>query len=173
MSDRDALQQLKPIIDQAKTIIDAALAAPPAQTPPATQPGPAAPPITQPPAAPTIPQDFHVDHDFGEGGGEYWPHDARITQANQVLTIAFTVRAGGNPNLDVFPGIGGWLAKHITDYFPFMTNGETRPLPNGTQMDGRGAEHAAGIPLACYTPGRYYYAVSVDVSQDWRIQFRQ
>lgn len=144
-----------------------------ATPPPATQPGTPATP-TPPPVAPTIPPNHPVDHDFGEGGGEYWPHDGRVFAPGQVITVAFTVLPGGNPQLDVFPGTGNWPSSgKITDYFPYMTDGETRGLPLGNNKVGRGTENEAGIPLHIYqNPGRYYYAFSVDKSMSHHIQYR-
>jgi hypothetical protein len=140
-----------------------------------TVPPPPPPPPPNPPAPPSgqVPQNYAVNYDFGVGGGDYFPRDGRETHAGQLITVAFTVVPGGNPNLDVFPGLGGWRARQITDYFPFLTNAETRGLPLGNTSDGRGAEHEAGIPLACYEGGRFYYSVYLDATQDWRIQFRQ
>jgi hypothetical protein len=105
-----------------------------------------APPPIEQPNPPVVPPGAYFDFDLGEGGGGYFPPDGRVFEAGQLVTFAFTVKPGGNPNIDVFPGTGGWLApRQIIDYFPYVSDAETRSLPNGNNADGRGTEHPAGV----------------------------
>lgn len=146
-----------------------------APLPPIEQPNP---PVAPPATGPIPPPPFAVDHDFGTGGGEVWPRDGRVLQAGQRFTIAFTVlppspeAPNPNPNLDVFPSLGTWIARKITDYFPNVSDAETRTLPIGTVADGRGSGHDAGVPGRCYQPGVCYYTFSLDKDQAVRMQYR-
>jgi hypothetical protein len=136
-------------------------------------------PTPTPPATGAIPPPpYPIDHDFGTGGGEVWPRDGRELPAGQRFTIAFTVlppspeAPNPNPNLDVFPSLGTWLATKITDGFPNVSDDETRGLPIGTVADGRGSQHSAGVPGRCYQPGVYYYSFYLNKTMPVRMQYR-
>jgi hypothetical protein len=170
MNDREALQALKPHADAIKAMIDTQLATAPAAPIETPSPGPGSPP----PGTGTLPPGAQVDHDFGTGGGEVWPHADQEFPAHTWITIAFTTVPGMNPQLDVFPGTGNWVSgNRLSDIFPdVMAAAETYACPIGNNKMGRGTENGPGVPIECYAAGPHRYSVMFDKPQRVHFQVR-
>lgn len=163
------LEGVKIQVNGIQVSIDSMLAA--SQNPPVKPPveNPPVPPTT---GAPVIPQ-YIVDYDMGDGSAGEGRFVEKTIPVGAWFQVRFTVPPGMIPNIDVFPGTGGWLCGKIIEFFPYVTDGKEYPANIGTQP------RYADIPQVIKDyPQTYYYSVGVKdlrngvTAQALKIQYR-